>query len=112
MKKTNKNNILSQVKSHTKIVATLIAGYGVGEIMGSIMKDYQPDAKGLKKLMIKLGAVALTGMVVKEVSKYIEGEIDDIFEFAESVKVEVGSEEDGEVEEVKDVSGATDEGVG
>lgn len=107
MKKTNKKDIFSQVKSHTKIVATLIAGYGVGEIMGSIMKDYQPDAKGIKKLMIKLGAVALTGMVVKEVSKYIEGEIDDIFEFAESVNVRLGEDaSDTEVE------AATDEGVG
>lgn len=97
--KKDKKTVLSQVKSHTKIVATLLAGYGVGQIMANVMKDYQPDAKGLKKMLIKLGAVALTGMVVKEVGKYLEGEIDDAFEFIENVdvKIEEGKDEiDGE----------------
>lgn len=92
--KKNKKTVLSQVKSHTKIIATLLAGYGVGEIMANIMKDYQPDAKGLKKMLIKLGAVALTGMVVKEVGKYLDGEIDEIFDFAEKVDAEVKLEEE------------------
>lgn len=92
--KKDKKTVLSQVKSHTKIIATLLAGYGVGEIMANVMKDYQPDAKGLKKMLIKLGAVALTGMVVKEVGKYLDGEIDEIFDFVEKIDAEVKLEEE------------------
>lgn len=94
--KKDKKTVLSQVKSHTKIVATLLAGYGVGQIMANVMKDYQPDAKGLKKMLIKLGAVALTGMVVKEVGKYLEGEIDDAFKLIENVDIKIEEEKDEE----------------
>lgn len=88
-----KNEVISQVKSHSKVIASVILGYGVGQIMGNVLKDYKPDAKGLKKILIKLGAAALTGMVIKEVCKFAEGEIDEVFDAVEAATCE-GDDED------------------
>lgn len=83
--KKNKKTVLEQVKGHTKIIAGLVTGYGVGQIMGAVMKDYKPDATGIRKMVIKLGAAALTGMVIKRVSDYVGGQVDEVFDFAEDV---------------------------
>lgn len=83
MKKTKKKNLVDQIKGHTKAVAGLVATYGVAQIMGNVMKDYQPDAKGAKKLLIKIGAAAITGAVIKMVTDYIDDGIDEVFEYAE-----------------------------
>lgn len=84
-----KKDIKAQVKSHVKAISTLVIGYGVGELMGTVMKDFKPDAKGIRKMFIKIGAVALTGMVIKSVTDYVEGEIDDIFNTVEEFMIEV-----------------------
>lgn len=87
--KITKKTAVNNVKSHVKGIAAILVGYGVGEIMGNVMKDYKPDAKGLHKALIKLGAIALTGMVIKSVTDYVDGEIDDIFDTAEKIVIEV-----------------------
>lgn len=94
-----KKDIKNQVKSHVKAISTLVVGYGVGEIMGTVMKDFKPDAKGIRKVFIKIGALALTGMVIKSVSDYVESEIDDIFNTIEEISIEV---EKGKNEEMTD----------
>lgn len=78
-----KKDVKNQVKSHIKAVSSIIVGYGVGELMGYVMKDFKPDARGVKKVFIKIGALALTGMVVKSACDYVEGEIDELFDMAE-----------------------------
>lgn len=89
-----KKDVKTQVKSHIKAISTLVIGYGVGEFMGVVMKDFKPDARGIRKMFIKVGAFALTGMVIKSVTDYVEGEIDDIFETVEEIAIEVMKEED------------------
>lgn len=93
MNKNKKKDIKNQVKSHVKAISTLVVGYGVGEIMGTVMKDFKPDAKGVRKVFIKIGTLALTGMVIKSVSDYVESEIDDIFEIVEEMVIEAEKEE-------------------
>lgn len=83
MKKKSKKTVINQVKGHTKVIAGLISAYGVTQIMGSAMRDFSPDAKGVKKLVIKLGAAAMTGMMVKMVGDCLDREIDEAFDFAE-----------------------------
>lgn len=89
MKKKSKKTVINQVKGHTKVIAGLISAYGVTQIMGSAMRDFSPDAKGIKKLVIKLGAAAMTGMMIKMVGDYLDGEIDEVFDFAEEAMKKV-----------------------
>lgn len=84
---TKKKDVKDKVKSHIKAASSLVVGYGVGELMGCVMRDFKPDAKGIKKLFIKIGAIALTGMVVKSACDYVEGEIDELFDTAEEMIV-------------------------
>lgn len=102
-----KSDVISKVKSHTKIIASIVVGYGVGEIMGNVMKDYKPDSKGLKKALIKLGAAALTGMIVKEVCKFVESEIDEVFDFVNDISVEKEDTSDSDEEDLADSSEET-----
>lgn len=95
MKKKSKKTVINQVKGHTKIIAGLISAYGVTQIMGSAMRDFSPDAKGIKKLVIKLGAAAMTGMMIKMVGDYLDGEIDEVFDFAEEAAKKI-NEKDSE----------------
>lgn len=92
MKKTKKK---STIKNTVKAISSVIVGYGVGEIVGSILKDFTPSARGLKKLAIKAGALAITGMAVVKVSDFVEHEVDDIFDIVEEVsnKVEANTQE-------------------
>lgn len=87
-----KKEVTNQIKSHIKIISGIVVGYGVGEFMGAVMKDFKPDAKGIRKLFIKVGAFALTGMVIKSATDYLDGEIDDIFDTIEELsdKIEEG----------------------
>lgn len=94
MKKKNTKAVFDSVKQHTKSIAYILVGYGVGEIMGNVLKEYKPDAKGVQKMLIKLGAYALTGMVIKSAADYVGGEIDDIFEFVSEVNKEAKESED------------------
>lgn len=101
MKKKSKKTVINQVKGHTKIIAGLISAYGVTQIMGSAMRDFSPDAKGIKKLVIKLGAAAMTGMMIKMVGDYLDGEIDEVFDFAEETMKKVSEKPiEGDDEEV------------
>lgn len=104
MKKKSKKTVIDQVKGHTKIIAGLISAYGVTQFMGSAMRDFSPDAKGIKKLVIKLGAAAMTGMMIKMVGDYLDGEIDEIFEFSEEaikkINEKPGKKEDGSTDNV------------
>lgn len=84
MKKDTKKT-MNQIKSHVKGITGILVGCGVAGLMGNVLKEYKPDSKGLQKLLIKIGAAALTGMVIKSVNDYVNGEIDDIFEMAESI---------------------------
>lgn len=101
MKKKDTKTVLDSVKQHTKSIAYILVGYGVGEIMGNVLKEYKPDAKGVQKMLIKLGAYALTGMVIKSAADYVGGEIDDIFEFVSEISEETKKSEDTEKEEDK-----------
>lgn len=94
MKKKSNKSVIDSVKSHTKSIAYILVGYGVGEIMGNVLKEYKPDAKGVQKMLIKLGAYALTGMVIKSATDYVSGEIDDIFEFMADVNAEMEKEKE------------------
>lgn len=69
-----------KLKKYTKTIATVATGYGVAELMGSILKDFRPDAKGIRKLAIKIGAAALTGLVIKAAADFVSDEVDDIFD--------------------------------
>lgn len=102
MKKKDTKAVLDSVKQHTKSIAYILVGYGVGEIMGNVLKEYKPDAKGVQKMLIKLGAYALTGMVIKSAADYVGGEIDDIFEFVSEISEETKESEGAEKEEDKD----------
>lgn len=97
-----KKDLTSKIKSHVKCVSALIVAYGVGEIMGNVIKDFKPDAKGVRKVFIKIGALALTGMVIKSVNDYVDGEIDEVFELAEDVSIKI---EEERIEEESDESG-------
>lgn len=92
MKKTKKT---STIKTTIKTISSIIVGYGVGEIAGSVLKDFTPNARGLKKLAIKAGALAITGMAVVKVSDFVDHEIDDIFDSVEEVsnKIEANTPE-------------------
>lgn len=85
-----------KIKSHIKAIGTLVIGYGVGEFMGEIMKDFQPNAKGVRKLFIKVGALALTGMVIKAATDYVEKEVDEAFDTAKELMAELNEKEKGE----------------
>lgn len=102
MKKKDTKAVLDSVKQHTKSIAYILVGYGVGEIMGNVLKEYKPDAKGVQKMLIKLGAYALTGMVIKSAADYVGGEIDDIFEFMTEVSAETKESEGATNEENTD----------
>ena len=102
MKKKDTKAVLDSVKQHTKSIAYILVGYGVGEIMGNILKEYKPDAKGVQKMLIKLGAYALTGMVIKSAADYVGGEIDDIFEFVSEIEKETKKSEDAKDEATTD----------
>lgn len=91
-KKKSTKDISNQIKSHVKCISSLLVGAGVASIMGNVMKEYKPDAKGIQKLIIKIGAVALTGMVIKSVNDYVDSEIDDIFESATEFAVRLDQE--------------------
>lgn len=93
-----KKEVKEQVKSHIKAVSSLVVGYSVGELMGCVMRDFKPNAKGIKKVFIKIGAIALTGMVVKSTCDYVEGEIDELFNTAEEMIV-LMEEKEKEAEE-------------
>lgn len=86
MKKNDKKTVMTKVKGHTKTIANLIVGYSVGEVVGTLLKDCKPDAKGLKKLIVKLGVAAMTGMVIKMATDYVGGEIDEVFEMVEKAE--------------------------
>lgn len=90
MKKTK--DIKTQIKSHIKAISGIVVGYGVGELMGAVMKDFNPDAKGIKKAFIKIGAFALTGMIIKSATDYIDGEINDIFNTIEELSITIEKE--------------------
>lgn len=92
MKKKKESIKKNQVRNAVKFASTLVVGYGVGEIVGYILKDFQPNAKGIKKTAIKIGALAITGMAMKKVCDYVEEEVDDIFDFCEEITVEVQRE--------------------
>lgn len=102
MKKKDTKSMVESIKSHTKSIAYILVAYGVGEIMGNVLKEYKPDAKGAKKMLIKLGAYALTGMVIKSATEYVGGEIDDIFEFASEMSAEVAANAEEATEEDTD----------
>lgn len=104
MKKNDKKTVMTKVKGHTKTIANLIVGYSVGEVVGTLLKDCKPDAKGLKKLIVKLGVAAMTGMVIKMATDYVGGEIDEIFEMVEKAEkmVEETEKSDKEEKEEKD----------
>lgn len=104
MKKNDKKTVMTKVKGHTKMIANLIVGYSVGEVVGTLLKDCKPDAKGIKKLVVKLGVAAMTGMVIKMATDYVGGEIDEVFEMVEkaekmAAETEAGNEEKKEGEE-------------
>lgn len=84
-----KKNVTAQVKSHVKGISAILVGYGVGEIMGYVMKDFKPDAKGVRKALIKIGALAMTGMVIKSVTDFVDGEIDEVFDIIDEVQPRV-----------------------
>lgn len=86
---SKKKDVKQQIRSHIKIAGHLAVGYSVGKFMGAVMQDFTPDAKGVKKIFIKIGALALTGMVVKAATDYIESEIDDIFDTVEEMSTEL-----------------------
>lgn len=86
---SKKKDTVTQIKGHVKAIATLIVGLGAGEIIGSAVREYKPDAKGLQKIAIKIGAIALTGMVVKAVSNYVESEIDEAFQAGEDIYTQI-----------------------
>lgn len=96
----NKKDAKNKVKSYIKTASSIVIGYGVGEFMGTVMKDFKPNARGIRKLFIKVGALALTGMVIKSVTDYIDQEIDDVFDTIEEITVEVIK--DGEDTDVVD----------
>ena len=81
-----------EIKGHVKAVSTLVIGYGVAELVGYAMRDFKPDAKGVKKAIIKLGALAITGMLIKATTDYVEGEIDEVFDMVEEVSVKIKSD--------------------
>lgn len=89
MTKNKKKTPKEQIKSHLKIVSGIAITYGVGEFMGAVMKDFSPDARGVKKIFIKIGTLALTGMVIKAATDYMDKEIDEAFETAEEVLKEI-----------------------
>lgn len=81
IKKTQKD----QIKAGIKLASSLVVGYGVGEIVGFVLKDFQPSAKGIKKSAIKIGALALTGMAIKKTCDYVENEIDEAFDMCDEM---------------------------
>lgn len=89
----NKKDVKNKLKTYTKTISGVIVGYGVGELIGTVMKDFEPNAKGIKKVFIKIGAFALTGMVIKSVTDYVESEIDDIFDTIEELSIEIEKKE-------------------
>lgn len=86
MKENDKKIVMTKVKGHTKMIANLIVGYSVGEVVGTLLKDCKPDSKGIKKLVVKLGVAAMTGMVIKMATDYVGGEIDEVFEMVEKAE--------------------------
>lgn len=104
MKKNDKKTVMTKVKGHTKTIANLIVGYSVGEVVGTLLKDCKPDAKGFKKLVVKLGVAAMTGMIVKMATDYVSGEIDEVFEMVEKAEkmTEDTENSDENIEEEKE----------
>lgn len=98
MKKNDKKTVMTKVKGHTKTIANLVVGYSVGEVVGTLLKDCKPDAKGIKKLVVKLGVAAMTGMVIKMATDYVGGEIDEVFEMVEKAEKMVEVTENGDDE--------------
>lgn len=96
--KQTKKIVTDQIKSSLKCISGAVVACGVGAIMGNVMRDYKPEAKGLRKMMIKIGAAALTGMVIKAATDYVNGEIDDIFEMGEEIAVNISIEKEEEDE--------------
>lgn len=95
-------NVKNQIKNHVKAVSTLVVSYGVAELVGYAMRDFRPDAKGVKKVFIKLGALAITGMAIKAATDYVEGEIDEVFDMVEGISIKVKSDMEEESDDVED----------
>lgn len=83
--KMTRAEVIEQIKGHVKGISGLLVGCGVGAIMGNILKEYRPDARGLQKMVIRIGAVALTGMVIKSVNDYVNSEIDEVFDLVNEI---------------------------
>lgn len=96
MKKKKDVSKKDQIKTAVKFASSLVVGYGVGEIVGYILKDFQPTAKGIKKTAIKIGALAITGMAMKKVCDYVEEEIDEVFDICEEISIELSKEKEKE----------------
>lgn len=101
-KKTVKKQVkatVESVKSGIKEISGIVVACGVGSIMGNVMRDYKPDAKGIQKLMIKIGAAAITGMVIKAATDYVNDGIDDIFDVGEEIAVTISVKKEDKVNE-------------
>ena len=90
-----KEQVKKTVVVVAKTVVSGIAAWGVGAIVGNLIKKTTPDDIGkITNLTIKLGALIITGWVSGCAKKYIEDTIDDgvakidktVFDIQEAIK--------------------------
>ena len=62
----------------TKFVANLAISFGIGNVVGNVIKQHSPTNVNLvRKIAIGIGGFFLSSMITNKVVKYAEEEIDD-----------------------------------
>lgn len=62
-----------------KGLVSMIGSIGIGAIVGNLVDATTPrKVKGIGKIIIAFGSLAITGIASKEANKYIEASIDEV----------------------------------
>lgn len=71
---------------HVKLGAQIVAGLGVGKIVGDIIQNNVVITTTLQKVTVKTGAFVLGSMLIDQSSKHVEETIDNVVNWVESRK--------------------------
>jgi len=71
-----------------KLAAQIVAGLGVGKILGDVIKNNVVITTTFQKVTVNTGAFVLASMLVDQSSKHIEQNIDTVANWLESRKTE------------------------
>lgn len=71
---------------HAKLAAQIVAGLGVGKIVGDIIRNNVVVTTTLQKVTVNTGAFVLGSMLVDQSSKHIEETVDNVVSWIEKRK--------------------------